>query len=167
MKKFYGVIVVALTIVLGIGISYALFSQNLNIGGSAATSGNFNIEFDKTNSKLLSQTGSTGASITVAEDGKTAAVSVPALEYPGSSAEFVVVVKNSGTIDALLEEVTKSGLTDDPNIEVTFSDVSNVNIAGNNGIHTFTLKVSWKQTSQAYSENPVAFTIGLKYSQAI
>lgn len=166
MKKYYGIIVVALTIVLGIGISYALFSQTLNISGTAATSGEFSVVFDNTATALNTQVGSTGASITVAGDKKSASVSVPALEYPGAYAEFTVQVENEGSIDAILNSITPVGLTTDPNIEVTFvNDTTPLDLdAGDT--NTFTLKVSWKSTSSSYTEEPISFSIALDYEQA-
>ena len=101
-KKYF--IVVVLLLLVGIGIGYAVLNTTLNITGKSSISKNtWDVHFE--NVQII--------------DGSVEAVKVPTIEnsttvdfeaqlnLPGDFYEFTVDVVNNGTIDALIESITK------------------------------------------------------------
>ncbi|MEI3529947.1 MAG: hypothetical protein V8Q75_02600 [Bacilli bacterium] len=154
-----------LAFVLVMSVGYAMFSETLNIGGTAATTGNFDVEIS--NAVVTTETGSTGATILVSEDKNSVTLSAPALEYPGSSVVYTITITNNGNIPTKLKNITETGLTDDPNVTISYDGISTVDdILNKNDSKTFTITVTWNQDSTAASSN-VEFQIDLNYEQAV
>lgn len=166
MKKKNNIIAIGLlAFVLVLSVGYALFSETLNITGSASTSGTFDVEI--TNAVVTSETGSTGATITVAEDKNSATISAPALEYPGASVVYTITITNKGSIPTKLKNITEVGLTDDQNVTISYNGISTADdVLNQNDTKTFTVTVTWNEDSEASSSN-VEFSIELDYEQSV
>ncbi len=156
------VIVGLLALVLSLMVGYAVFSESLNIKGSASTgSSDFNIIFSKING--ISEKGSSNVTANIVSNGKKLEVSVPKLQYPTSYAEFDVTIKNEGEINAILTGIETEGL-DNEDIKVTYSGISQDEILGSNQEKRMKIKVTWDETSTNTSEN-ASFTITITYEQ--
>lgn len=154
-----------LAFVLVMSVGYAIFSETLNIGGTAATTGNFDVEIS--NAVVTTETGSTGATILVSEDKNSVTLNAPALEYPGSSVVYTITITNKGNIPTKLKNITETGLTDDPNVTISYDGISTVDdVLNKNDSKTFTITVTWNQDSTSASSN-VEFQIDLNYEQAV
>lgn len=166
MKSKSNIIAVGLlAFVLIMSVGYAMFSENLNIGGSATTTGNFNVEIS--NAVVTTEIGSTGATILVSEDKNSATLNVPALEYPGASVVYTITITNMGNIPTKLKDITETGLISDENITVTYDGISTQDdVLNRNDSKTFTVTVTWNQDSEATSSN-VEFNLDLNYEQAV
>ena len=101
-NNFYLVLIVVLLI--GLTIGYAVLNSNLNINGRSAINKNtWDVHFD--NVKI--NDGSVEAvKIPVVENSTTVDFEV-ALNLPGDYYEFTVDVVNAGSIDAMIESITK------------------------------------------------------------
>ena len=143
-------------------VGYAVFSESLNIGGTASTgSSDFNIIFSKMNG--ISEKGSSNATANIVKEGKELEISVPHLEYPTSYAEFDVTIKNEGELNAVLTGIETQGL-DNPDIKVMYSGISQDEVLGSNQEKKMKIKVTWDETSTNTSAN-ASFTITITYEQ--
>lgn len=164
-RKF---IVSLFIIVLSLGVGYAIFSETINITGTAQTTGAFNIEFFDADPTLQEKQDAllTTNTATISGDKNLLTLDVPSLERPGSWVEFDVTVKNVGTIGALLESVDVTGDTD-PNIDVDYPTwttglVPGVIAAG--ASYTFDIVVEWDIDSE--TGTTINYTLALNYQQA-
>lgn len=166
MKNKNNVLTIGLlTFILVMSVGYAIFSETLNIGGTASATGNFDVEIS--NAVVTTETGSTGATILVSEDKNSATLNAPALEYPGASVVYTITITNKGSIPTKLKNITETGLTDDPNITISYDGISTVDdVLNKNDSKTFTVTVTWNQESTGTSSN-VEFQIDLNYEQAV
>ncbi len=158
------IIVGALALVLSLMVGFAIFSESLNINGSASTgSSNFNIIFSKVNG--ITEKGSSGSTADISVDKKTLTVTVPRLEYPTSYAEFDVTIKNEGEINAVLKGIETQGL-DNPDIKVTYGGITQDEVLGAGQEKNMKIKVTWDENSTATSAN-ASFTITITYEQDV
>ena len=98
-------LVILLIAVMGMAVGYAALSQQLVISGTA----NITTEWDVHIKSIIA---SSSNSSTGAQDKSTPSFTATSatfdvnLGYPGSSASYIVTVENSGTINAMIDEVT-------------------------------------------------------------
>ena len=104
-KTLYMILSIVLISIFSLTIVYAALSVTLNIQGSAkVASAEWDIHLD--NAKVTS--GSVSDSIpTISSDGKTATFSTT-LNMPGDFYEFTIDAVNDGSIDAMIDSVTKT-----------------------------------------------------------
>ncbi len=156
------VIVGILALVLSLMVGYAIFSESLNIGGTASTgSSDFSIIFSKVNG--ISEKGSGNATANIIKEGKELEISVPHLEYPTSYAEFDVTIKNEGELNAVLTGIETQGL-DNPDIKITYSGIEQDEILGSNQEKKMKIRVTWDEASTTTSAT-ANFTITITYEQ--
>ena len=100
-RKKRNIIIGALcSLLVFMGIGYAILSQTLNISGIANMKGNWNVKI--TNMELLSEN-KTGRAEEVSHSfTDTTATFTADLYMPGDSIEYRVTVENQGNIDAVL-----------------------------------------------------------------
>lgn len=154
------IIVALFVVMLTLVVGYAIFSETLNISGTAVTSGDFDVEFSATS--VTSSTGCTPTS-TIAGDKNGLTISVPDLAYPGATATISVTVKNTGNITANLLSVDVTGNTD-PDVVVTYPTwTTGVTLAAG-ATYQFDITVTWASTSTTGSKN-INFTAELNYEQ--
>ena len=103
-KKFY--IVLIIIVLFGVSVGYAVISRTLTINGNYEIKQNtWNIYFDN----VLVTNGSVTSNLPVIDTTTKSTVSFNVmLNLPGDFYEFIVDVVNSGTIDAMIESITKT-----------------------------------------------------------
>ena len=127
VKKKYIVIIVLLFFILSISIGYAYLNSNLSINGySSIFSSRWNVYWD--NVEVMSE--SVEAEIPSIVNQTTVNFNI-LLSNPGDFYEFTVDAKNDGTVDAMIENITKTinNTTTIPNYlkyEVTYADGADI-----------------------------------------
>ncbi len=107
-RKKNSFVLLLLVLLLGIGIGYALLTQNFNIiGSSTLASSTWDIHFDNlqvTEGSVSLEEGDSAASID--QNNNTLVNYAVTLSLPGDFYEFTVDVVNAGTIDGMVSVVT-------------------------------------------------------------
>lgn len=162
-------LIVALIIVLmSLAIGYAAFSDTLTISGTTNAKGTFDMIFqsasmDTANAQGIDKVNSS-ASIDPTNP-NVVNVNVKDLEYPGAGVDVTVVIKNNGTVDAILKDMTFTGV-DDTDIEIGLKQGLVLNeIVPSQGTCTVTFYVKWKTNSELKSEKSLDFSATLNYEQ--
>lgn len=170
MKKQNIAIIGVIAFVLAVAVGYALFSETLNINGTATAKGDFDVEFTEVGT--ITKTGYTDVDGTndiavISADKNTLTVKVNKLDYPGAYVEIPVTITNKGSVPAKLKEIKETGLTQENRaIKVTYTGIAASDTAINqNETQSMTIKVEWDKDVNTSSEN-VEFKIQLNYEQA-
>lgn len=104
-KRKHTLIFGILLLILGLGLGYAFLTTTLNINGTTDVDSNtWSIYFD--NVQVTS--GSVSASTPVIDSSKTTVAFNVHLSKPGDFYEFTVDAVNDGTIDAMIDTITKT-----------------------------------------------------------
>ena len=163
-RKKRNIIIGALcSLLVFMGIGYAILSQTLNISGIANMKGNWNVKI--TNMELLSEN-KTGRAEEVSHSfTDTTATFEANLYMPGDSIEYRVTVENQGNIDALLKSITPTTTNKSEGIKFSHSEIDNTILTAGKTI-TFTMKVEFLEdaTSIPNVEN-VKYNLELVYVQ--
>ena len=162
LSKENKIIIGIVMVVLVLSVGYAIFSESINIGGTARASGEFNIIFNSVGT--IKEEGSSGARATISENKKILTVNVPKLEYPSAYVEVPVVIKNVGSIKAILKGIETVGL-DTTDIKVSYSGVTQDEELGTNEERNMKIKVTWDSASTTIVDN-ITFKVGLNYEQS-
>ena len=155
------IVVAILAFILSLMVGYAVFSESLNVKGTAKAEGDFALIFNSVNG--IKESGSTGATADISPDKKTLTVTVPKLQYPTAYAEIDVTIKNIGTLNAYLKGIETVGL-DTTDIKVTYSGIEQNDLIGVSQEKKMKIKVTWDEASTATSVD-ATFEIGLTYEQ--
>lgn len=147
------------------GVGYSALQSNLNISGTAKSSGTFNVE-------IVGVTPEESSTFT-----PTTATLNAKFNKPGDSVNYYVQVKNKGTIDALIEgHINKSDNVKDSNnndmylFNVEYENEKNVKFWKyyelNAGVTT-TLKVTiaYNEDAESFPDRDVTFTLILEATQ--
>lgn len=114
-RKSKNIVIIALCITLiFMGVGYAFLSTTLTINGTATVNGVFDVHFGSVEAATpegINQGKSTSALML---DNKTLEVAFE-LVKPGDSVTYTVTVENSGSIDAILNEINTIGTEQKPN----------------------------------------------------
>ncbi len=162
MKKT--LIIYMFLIILLLNVAFALFSEKLKVVGTANITGFFQVLFEEV--EVLEEFYSTDSKGEVLMDGTLIELVVPALQKPGSYTIFEISVKNSGTIDTILEDIEEFGFTNDENIKISYNEIyKNMELEAGS-TKKFNLKIEWLEESTSESNN-VEFSLVLKYRQKI
>ena len=163
-RKKRNIIIGALcSLLVFMGIGYAILSQTLNISGIANMKGNWNVKI--TNMELLSEN-KTGRAEEVSHTfTDTTATFTADLYMPGDSIEYRVTVENQGNIDAVLKSITPTTTNKSEGIKFSHSEIDNTVLTAGKTI-TFTMKVEFLEdaTSIPKVEN-VKYNLELVYVQ--
>lgn len=165
-KRNY-LIVALIIILLSLTIGYAAFSDTLTISGTANAKGTFDMIFssasiDTANAHGIDKVNS--SAIIDASNPNVVNISIKDLAYPGAGTNVTVVVKNNGTVDAILKGLTLSEV--DSDIEVGYPEGFKVEeIVPAQGTCTITFYVKWKSASELSGEKNVNFSATLNYEQ--
>ncbi|MDD2489963.1 MAG: hypothetical protein PHY26_01745 [Bacilli bacterium] len=161
MKKTnkYVIPILIFMILLLVG-AYAIFNEVLFIGGTAGTTGEFEIQFlSATTTNIV---GSNPTAV-ISADKKTLTIAVDDLSHPGAGAQIDVVVKNIGNIPAVLKTVDINGV-DDPDIIVELIGVNVDTPLDANEEYSFSIKVYWDPES-IVGDKDIVFSVELEYEQ--
>ena len=96
--------VLALLVVMTMG--YALFSETVNVGGTAKVDGTFDMEI--TEASVIEEVGTTGTKVEIIPGGLRVTGSI--FEYPSSYVDIKYKFENKGTINAFLTGVKVEGI---------------------------------------------------------
>ncbi len=164
-------IIIIFVIVLVLGLGYAYLTTTLSINGTTEVDSNtWNIYWDNVQVK----SGSVTASTPTIDSSKTTVSFSVHLSKPGDFYEFTVDAKNDGTIDAMIDDITKT--TNIPtyiNYSVTYSD--GIEVLGNQLLTANTKEVYKVRVEYRTDINPsdlpstaqsLNLTFGLTYVQA-
>lgn len=170
MKKQNIAIIGVIAFVLAVAVGYALFSETLNVNGTATAKGDFDVEFTEVGT--INKVGYTDVEGTndiavISADKNTLTVKVNKLDYPGAYVEIPVTITNKGSVPAKLKDITETGLTQaNRAVKVTYTGIAASDAAINqNETQSMTIKVEWDKDVNTSSEN-VEFKIQLNYEQA-
>ena len=156
-KIFVGCLALLLVMVAG----YALFSQNLNITGTAKAQGDFDIEIVR--AEITSEKGSAGATATISDNGKILTITVPKLEYPGAYVNVSYTVKNTGTIDAIFNTHKITGTTN--KIKAEYYDVSDMLYLASNTGAEGSIRIKWDDSVNLSNEESTTIKYEINYNQ--
>ena len=168
MNKQNKIIVGVIALILTLTIGYAVFTQSLNVKGTASAKGEFGLAF-KSSDKNPNCNGYSKECITsnlyrLSEDGKTMTVTVENLTYPTAYVELPVVVKNIGTVDAVLKAVDVNVETGTDDVSVTYTGISANETLKANEQRDVVVRVEWKEAS-SNSTISAKFNVSLSYAQ--
>ena len=155
------IIVGVLSLFLIVIVGYAIFSESINVGGTASASGEFNIIFNSVGT--IKEEGSSGATAEISSNKKSLTVNVPKLEYPSAYVEVPVVIKNMGSVTAKIIGIETVGL-DTTDIKVTYSGIGQDDRMAPNEERNMKIKVTWDGASTTIVDS-LTFSISINYEQ--
>ncbi len=181
-KRRKGFLLVLVLLLMFVSIGYAILSTNLNITGTSTISDtNWDIHFENLNvttGSVAIGTGDSAATINTAT--RTDISYTITLNKPGDFYEFTVDVKNSGTVDGMVDTIVSqmNGIDIDAlpsylNYTATYSDGKSIApnhllVAG--GKETYKVRVEYKKdissTDLPATDDHLSFTLSVNYAQA-
>lgn len=165
------VAVVFIVLILAVAVSYAVFSDTLNISGTANAGGKFDLEFTE-GTGLVSAKGvnETNTKATISEDKNTLTVNVADIAYPGAGAKFKAVIKNAGTVAAKVKKLTASNINGADAIKITGLDsiTTDSAVIEPNGTSVVEFTVEWDKDKELTNKDgdSVNFSLAIDYEQA-
>lgn len=165
--KKKNILIVALFVaIVAMSVGYAALAQVLKINGTSNINAEWNVEI--TNIEVKNQVGASDRVVPTFTS-KTATFDVN-LSYPGASSTYLVTVKNNGTINAKLSEITgveAANLTKPTSVQYTVvkSDTNDELNVGES--KTFEVKVEWLSSDdgKTITESNKTATINFNYIQ--
>lgn len=169
MKKQSVLIIGVISFLIAISVGYAIFSENLEINGTASAQGTFDVEFTSIGEPVcigLTSACEANSLATISSDKNTLNVTVNKLEFPGSYVTIPVTITNKGTIPAILKSIEEENLRADTSVKVSYIGLeeNQGKRLSQNETQTFTIKVMWDENSNI-SSSDVQFNIRLNYEQ--
>ena len=149
-RKKRNIIIGALcSLLVFMGIGYAILSQTLNISGTANMQGNWSVKI--TNMKLL-EANKTGRAEEVSHSfTDTTATFTADLYMPGDSIEYEVTVTNNGNIDAVLNDIIQTKTNKDKNLKFSNSLIGTEVLTSGSKM-SFTMKVEIPEEAETLPE---------------
>ena len=141
-KKNYA-LVVLFVLLIGISVGYAAFGQTLKINGTANANGNFKLAF--TAATISPNVGAEGSTTSISANGDTLSIKMD-LKYPGAGGVVNTTITNTGSIAAKLNGLKFDGI-EDPNINVSFSGLTEGEVIEPNGTKEVEITVKWADNS--------------------
>ena len=158
------IIFVLLGVIVGMTFGYSALSSILKIDGVAKVTGDWDIHFTTINQGTLVDAVNVGASIT----NQTTATFTVNLKKPGSSAEYLVTVKNSGTYDAVVDSITgvdEANAASPTDIVFEVNDIDVGTELAASGELTFKVKATWKPESTTIVDSNKQAVISVNFVQ--
>lgn len=165
-SKKNSITIALIVLLLALAVGYAAFTSNLVINGTVARSGKWDVKFDSvTLVDENMEADSTHGTVTLSEDKQIATANIK-LSYPGDGVMIQAIVKNTGSIDALLESFEITG-TDDADIEITKNAamVEGQTLLANGGSCVAQFAIKWKADSTKTALGTKEFKITYNYTQ--
>lgn len=172
MKNKKNLLVLLLIIVISIGFS--AISASLSITGNSSISRNtWDVHFEN----VQVTTGSITAPTPVISNNDTTVTYNVTLTMPGDYYEFTVDAVNDGTIDAMIESFSNTGLTEAQQnyltYSITYSDgvgLANKQLLSHGSTETYKVRVDYKKdissTDLPGTDQTIALTFSVNYVQA-
>ena len=159
-----------MALILALTIGYAVFSQSLNIKGTAKAEGSLDIVFSEVGE--ISPHGTNTPTATITESWRKLELSEITLDYPTAYVDIPVTIINNGTVDGVLESITVENLeTDD--IKVTINGVEDnqiVKVYKENDDTTkvkATVRVEWLDKTDTKTESVKDIVVTLNAKQLV
>ena len=156
----YWVVGLAIFTLLLTGV-YALLAANLQIAGTATGAGDFKIEF-------ISAVPSNAEKATATLNADRTSLNIEAnLSYPGDSVTVDFVIKNTGSLSAVVENlIINENSTDD--ISIVINGIRNIEgtTLGVGETTEGSVVITWNQSSTTPTPETVNFSVTLDYIQA-
>ena len=154
-KIFVGCLALLLVMVAG----YALFSQSLNITGTAKAQGDFDIEIVR--AEITGEKGSAGATATISNDGRALTITIPKLEYPGSYVDVSYDIENKGTVPAIFKNYSITGETNVIKSEFRFENF----FYDKGDKQTENIRIYWDKDKNITNEEKTTITLKTNFVQ--
>ena len=184
-KKKNNISLILILMILGIGLGYALLSQDLTINGTTKVKGNnWSIHFDNVQISSGSVTLSTGDSAaTIDSNDDTLVEYTVTLNTPGDFYEFTVDAVNDGTVDGMIGEIvsklnntvinTTNPVPSYLDYSVTYEDGTTIapnHLLAANTSETYKVRVEFKrdieETDLPTTDQTNTFSFGISYVQS-
>ncbi len=174
-RKRLNLILLVFVIILVLGLGYAYLSTTLSINGTTDVDANtWNVYWDNVQVTSGSVTGSQVTTAPTIDTNKTTVSFQVRLSKPGEYYEFTVDAKNTGSIDAMIDTITKTtSIPDYLKYEVTYNDdipIEENHKLNANDTQTYKVKVEYKTDINANqlpsSSSSTTLTFGTTYIQA-
>ena len=170
MNKQNKIIVGVVALILALTIGYAVFSQSLNIKGTAKAEGSLDIVFSEVGE--ISPHGTNTPTATITESWRKLELSEITLDYPTAYVDIPVTIINNGTVDGVLESITVENLeTDD--IKVTINGVEDNQIVkvykenDDTAKVKATVRVEWLDKTDTKTESVKDIVVTLNAKQLV
>lgn len=157
------IIVALIAVLLAVTVGYALFSETLNIKGTAKASGEFNLIFSEVLNNDIVRKGASGIAEIEEPDKNQLSIKNVVLNYPTAYIDIPVKIKNTGSISARLKGIRTEGVNT-TDIKVTYSGIAEDEILNPKEEKEMKIKVTWDENSKNIVEN-LSFNIYLDYEQ--
>ena len=171
MNKQNKIIVGVVALILALTVGYAIFSQSLNINGTAKAQGNLDIVFSEVG-EIFYQGANETTTAEITENGKKLVIEGTELNYPTAYVDIPVTIINNGTVDGILESITVENLeTDD--IKISINGIENnqiVKIYKANDDTTkvkATVRVEWLDKTDTKTESVKNIVVTLNAKQLV
>ena len=184
-KKKNNMFLILFIMILGLGLGYALLSQDLTINGITKVKGNnWSIHFDNVQISSGSVTLSTGDSAAEIDSNDDTIVNYTiTLRKPGDFYEFTVDVVNDGTVDGMIGEIisklnntvisTTNPVPSYLDYSVTYSDGTTIapnHLLAANTSETYKVRVEFKrdieESDLPTTDQTNTFSFGVSYVQS-
>lgn len=148
----------SLLVIMGIG--YALLNQRLTIKGQEIIMGEWDVRITNiTDKNPIGKAKNVSHSFT-----NTSATFEADLWLPGDSIEYEVTVENKGNVVAALQTVTPSTVASDNSVKFTHTEIPQILQPGD--VKTFTMKVEFLESASSIPSNKdVKYTLDIVYVQ--
>ena len=159
-KKRNIIIGVLCSLLVIMGIGYALLNQRLTIKGQEIIMGEWDVRITNITSKNpIGKAKDVSHSFT-----NTSATFEADLWLPGDSIEYEVTVENKGNVVAALQTVTPSTVASDNSVKFTHTEIPQILQPGD--AKTFTMKVEFLESASSIPSNKdVKYTLDIVYVQ--
>ena len=158
------IIFVLLGVIVGMTVGYSALSSILKIEGVSKVIGNWDIHFTTIDEGTMVDASNVNAEIT----NQTTATFTVNLQKPGSSAEYLVTVKNGGSYDAVVESITgvdEANAASPTDIIFEVSDIDVGTELNASGELSFKVKATWKPESTTIVDSNKQATISVNFIQ--
>lgn len=161
------VIIALVGVIFGMTIGYSILNSVLSINGTSEISSTWDIHFEKIEENPGSLIDAKTLESSIA--GNSSAIFNVELSKPGSTAEYIVTVKNGGTLDAKvlsisgIDEINETSPTD---IVYSVSEIEVGDILRANESKQFKVKVEWKPLSTEIIDTNKRAMITINFVQA-
>ena len=171
MNKQNKIIVGVVALILALTVGYAVFSQSLNIGGTAKASGSLNIVFKEVG-EIVYQGANETTTTEITENGKKLVIEGTELNYPTAYVDIPVTIVNNGTVDGILESITVENLeTDDIKVSIKGVEKDQVvkvyNSNDDTTIVNATVRIEWLDKTDTKVESTKQIVVRLNARQLL
>lgn len=159
-KKRNIIIGVLCSLLVIMGMGYALLNQRLTIKGQEIIMGEWDVRITNiTDKNPIGKAKNVSHSFT-----NTSATFEADLWLPGDSIEYEVTVENKGNVVAALQTVTPSTVSSDNSVKFTHTEIPQILQPGD--VKTFTMKVEFLESASSIPSNKdVKYTLDIVYVQ--